>query len=445
MSWSERTRSVVVELDGIVGIGELEDAALEFARTAPGQLVADTVESMIAELVDEVVGPFGMPLADEQQLDAPWSCTGCGSRRGFRRRGLRPKPRKVLTRCGTVEFRSQQLECRACGRRFAPAGELLGLGMHQRRTDGLSEAAAALAVEVAYAKASRLLGELAGPAVSARTIRRDVLAMAPERIGVHLAEGETLHVPVLLLDGTGERAGTAKGGVELHLALGLVARRPRGGRVQVTARLLAATLNEPWSAMAPLLAGVAPALIVLDGEEALDTLAATTFVGVPVQRCLWHLARGTYRAARYGDRVDHDTAEAVRARLEKILTDAWDHRDPDRARDDYAALIAHCVNVGAERAAGHLADAWGSVFTYITNPDAGRLVAGHKGRPDVGTGVIERVMRELNRRSDVGVRWSIDGVRAILLVKLQRKYGHGPWSPATATTPQPSVRISLAA
>jgi hypothetical protein len=32
-------------------------------------------------------------------------------------------------------------------------------------------------------------------------------------------------------------------------------------------------------------------------------------------------------------------------------------------------------------------------------------------------------MREMNRRTDVGVRWSIPGVRAILMVKLQRKYG----------------------
>jgi len=437
---------VVVELDGIAGIGDLEEAALTFARTAPGQLVADAIEGMVGELIDEVVGPFGVPVGDDDQLEAPWACTGCGSRRGFRRRGFRPKPRTVMTRCGSVKFRSQQLECRGCGRRFAPAGELLGLGKHQRRTDALSEAAAALAVEVAYAKASRLLGELAGPAVSARTIRRDVLAMAPERIGAGVADGATLAVPVLLLDGTGERAGTSKGGVALHIALGLVARRPRGGRVQVTARLLAATVSEPWSAMAPLLAGVQPALIVLDGEEALDGLAATTFPGVPVQRCLWHLARGVYRAARYNDRLDHDTAEEIRARLADILDAAWDHRDPDQARDDYAGLIAQCVNAGAEAAAGHLADAWGSVFTYIENPDAGRLVAGHKGRPDVGTGVIERVMRELNRRTDVGVRWSIDGVRAILLVKLQRKYAHGPWSPpAEATPPQPRARISLAA
>ena len=57
----ERTRSVRIELDRIVGLGELEEAALAFGRSAPAQLVADAIESMIADLVDAVVGPFGLP------------------------------------------------------------------------------------------------------------------------------------------------------------------------------------------------------------------------------------------------------------------------------------------------------------------------------------------------------------------------------------------------
>ena len=62
----ERTRSVRIELDGIVGLGQLEEAALAFGRSAPAQLVADAVESMIADLVDAVVGPFGLPLDDDE-------------------------------------------------------------------------------------------------------------------------------------------------------------------------------------------------------------------------------------------------------------------------------------------------------------------------------------------------------------------------------------------
>ena len=66
-------------------------------------------------------------------------------------------------------------------------------------------------------------------------------------------------------------------------------------------------------------------------------------------------------------------------------------------------------------------------------------------RFELGTGVLERVMREMNRRTDVGVRWSVPGVRAILMVKLQRKYAHGPWSPKPVADQPPAVRFSLVA
>jgi len=51
----------------------------------------------------------------------------------------------------------------------------------------------------------------------------------------------------------------------------------------------------------------------------------------------------------------------------------------------------------------------------------------------------------MNRRTDVGVRWSVEGVRAVLMVKLGRKYHHGRWSPKEAAANQPNVRFSLAA
>ena len=78
-------------------------------------------------------------------------------------------------------------------------------------------------------------------------------------------------------------------------------------------------------------------------------------------------------------------------------------------------------------------------------PTADRLVFGDKGRPELATGVLERVMREMNRRTDVGVRWSIPGARGMLMFKLARKYHHRQWSPKTATSDSPNVRFALVA
>lgn len=93
----EVTRSVTVTIDELVGIGELERAALEFARTAPAELIAVTVAEMIDTLIDEVVGPCGLPRPDDEQPVAPWACPGCASMRGFRRRGTQVRQRKRLS------------------------------------------------------------------------------------------------------------------------------------------------------------------------------------------------------------------------------------------------------------------------------------------------------------------------------------------------------------
>src|SRR6185437_11574229 len=125
-----------------------------------------------------------------------------------------------------------------------------------------------------------------GVCLSARSIRRQVLSVAPERIGP-----DTIDVPIVLLDGTGVRAGEAKLGVGLHLAIGLVARRRQGGRVAVEARLLGATVGEGWPVMAALLGPVRPGLVIVDGEEELSIMAAQLWPHTPVQRCLFHLSK----------------------------------------------------------------------------------------------------------------------------------------------------------
>lgn len=440
-------RSVRIDVDlsaGAVGLACLEEAAVDFARRAPGELVAAAVQALTGELFDVVIGVKGLPLDDHAQPEAPWACTRCGNRRGFRRRGQRPGGRTILTKAGKVRLAAWQVECRSCGRRFVPVLELLGLARHQRRSTAVAEMAAALATEVAYAKASRLLAELAGIDLSARSVRRDTLGLASKRIGP-----ETLDVPVLLLDGTGVRAGdakTRKNGVELHLAVGLVARRRDAGRVVVEARLLGATLGEGWSAMAELLAGVRPGVVIVDGEEAITDLAVEVFgTHTPIQRCLFHLERQTRWMARYLDRLDAATADELQTRLHALLTDAYATGDLPAAVTAYNTLIDTAEALGADHAVTHLRNAAGHAFTFATNPTAGRLLFGDKGRPELATGVLERVMREMNRRTDVGVRWSIPGVRGMLMVKLERKYHHGRWSPKAVAADNPNVRFSLVA
>ncbi len=159
---------------------------------APGELIGSAVDSMVAELFTEVCGPFGFPIDDDAQITAPWACPGCASIAGSGVVALRSGAASSTSLVGVVSLRSAMVECRSCRRRFSPLGQLLGLAPRQRRTPELSKATAALAVEVAYVKAARLMAEVGGVEVSARTIRRDLIAAAPHRLGplaVHRCAG----------------------------------------------------------------------------------------------------------------------------------------------------------------------------------------------------------------------------------------------------------------
>lgn len=210
---------------------------------------------MLDELLYTMCGPSGTPIGDDAQIVAPWACHECGSMRGFRRRGAQARKRELTSLVGTIALASRMVECQSCDRRFSPLAQLLGLAPRQHRIPELTKATAALAVEVGYAEASRLLAEVGGLEVSARTIRRDLIDAAPEHIAPVDGVSE---VPMLLLDGTGERAGSAKGGDALHLAIGVFSRTTKAGRRVCRVELLAATLGESWPKLFELLAPIRP-------------------------------------------------------------------------------------------------------------------------------------------------------------------------------------------
>jgi len=62
------------------------------------------------------------------------------------------------------------------------------------------------------------------------------------------------------------------------------------------------------------------------------------------------------------------------------------------------------------------------------------------GGPELGTGVLERVMRELNARTDIGgSRWSIPGLRDLLTVHTARLLHHPAGKEIKRATHRPST------
>jgi len=252
----------------------------------------------------------------------------------------------------------------------------------------------------------------------------------------------------VLLDGTGVRAGDRKNGVGANLAIGLTGRSGPAGRRRASSHLLGLTVDQDWSMLGPQLAGLAaPALVVLDGETAITTLAQRLWPGVPIQRCWWHLPHGLRKAfyaddaanrhvnPRWARTKSQDLGELLREQIrhERTRSEALTAWDTFTAGIPASLLSAHA----------YLDAARPHAFTCL-DPDLRRRLA-HLGGPELGTGVLERLMRELNARTDIGgSRWSTAGLRDLLTVTTARLLGHPAWHALKRTThPASTIQFRL--
>lgn len=416
------------ELGGSLTWSQLEAWAVAMRDELPAAAVAAALEDLQDKLIDRVCGPKWLPVRD---LPAPFGCPGCGVMSDFARKGKRTRPRRLDTATGIVRIQLANVGCRSCGRVFAPLLLLLDLS-GRRRTDRLMVELAELATQMSFARAGAVAAQFGVPGTAGRA-HSAVADLAPMLDGVGCADlpGAPGRAEVVVLDGTGMRAGRRRLGVDTNIAIGLTARTGPRRRRRATVNLLGLTLGQPWSAMATQLRTVdPPAMVVVDGELAITRLAQDVWPDAPIQRCWWHLPRAL-RWALYADKAPHPWANAQRAALVDLLHRvARERLTHAQALDLYDAFATTITDAGHHAAGELLTGARDQVFTCL-RPELRRRLA-PLGGPELGSGVLERVMRELNARTDIGgTRWSIEGLRDLVTIQLARMTDHPAWTTLT--------------
>ena len=416
------------ELGGSLTWSQLEAWAVAMRDELPAAAVAAALEDLQDKLIDRVCGPKWLPVRD---LPAPFGCPGCGVMSDFARKGKRTRPRRLDTATGIVRIQLANVGCRSCGRVFAPLLLLLDLS-GRRRTDRLMVELAELATQMSFARAGAVAAQFGAPGTAGRA-HSAVADLAPMLDGVGCADlpGAPGRAEVVILDGTGMRAGRRRLGVDTNIAIGLTARTGPRRRRRATVNLLGLTLGQPWSAMATQLRAVdPPAMVVVDGELAITRLAQDVWPDAPIQRCWWHLPRAL-RWALYADKAPHPWANAQRAGLVDLLHRvARERLTHAQALDLYDAFVDTITDADHHAAAELLAGARDQVFTCLRPELRQRLAP--LGGPELGSGVIERVMRELNARTDIGgTRWSVEGLRDLVTIQLARMTDHPAWTTLT--------------
>jgi hypothetical protein len=344
-------------------------------------------------------------------------CHGCGvvssGRRAVLRRGSRP--RKVRTSSGPVRFKLRQVTCPECRKTWSPFPELLGLKPGQRILEEFTKRLVDWVTELSYAKTCRLSREWLGDAPSPRTLHEHV-----QRYGEAVEFTEAGPLEVLVGDGTKVPAGSKPRGEDLTVAFQIQHRTRENGRPAVQKRVVGLGIGDGSWQEALATAGT-PDLVVTDGQMGVREVVADHFPQARHQRCEWHVPYTMAHTLGLEGMAVADR-KALAGTLSGML-----------ARGDREEVLGFTEQLGSyPKTQAYLRRA--EPFILYSPPSRERT-----------TSIVERQMREINRRTDVGARWSVPGIFNLMRLRLAKR--HNPddyqrvWNPirscASTLVPQP--------
>lgn len=383
--------TTVVHLQCKVHVPRLEvNALLEWAFAERHRWVEQILAQLLEQAQEEA-------LQAVERCERTLVCTRCGVEHagalGWGRRGWRM--RQLKSRCGLLRFRLRQITCGECGKTCVPWSESLGLAARQRLSAPLQRCLIERVCDQSYRRSVQTARACLGVGVSPSTLHRLVQSAAAR---VRLTPDRACRVVVA--DGTKVPAGGRAAQEELRLALQVQGRRRERGRGRVQLRLIGLDVGRSsWPAVLRQARGAQ--VVTTDAEPALISHVKQAAPEAEHRLCSWHVGY-TMEWSLLSDGVRVKRRRTLQARLRRILGSP----NP-RWRAVYTRFVEHLV--GCETTRRQLRDA---LPRLEPNPDVGERT----------TSVVERQMREINRRVDVGVRWSTSGVKNLMLLSFTQKH-----------------------
>jgi hypothetical protein len=316
-------------------------------------------------------------------------CPRCTSfdliRKGWRNRVL-------MSSRGRLQLKVLQSRCKTCGRTFRPFNEWAGIPSSRRFLVELVEKAVTLGTQFSFYRSANTIKLLTGGTISPEGIRRKIADNAKL---IYLPPPEASQT--VMVDATKVKAGHKPRGEPVYLAITAKRGPEKHGRPTCMKSLIHLHVGD----VAPVkkkLQTFMPDYLVHDGGENLADCAKN------VQRCRWHL---THQLKHYlwQDHVPHESRPAFQDEIRSILADR------KKGVSRFKNFADNLAGQGLNKTANHLYGASSEAFTHIKE----------QGFAYIDTSPLEREMRELNRRADIGARWSPKGLENVLKVLFHQR------------------------
>ncbi len=164
-----------------------------------------------------------------------------------------------------------------------------------------------------------------------------------------------------------------------------------------------------------------------------------TLLVAPTPRTTQGLLRKAFYADDAANRhVNPYWARHMSDQLGELLRDTIRHEQTTEQALAAWDAFTQAIPDKLTSAHAYLASARDHAFTCL-DPDL-RAHLARLGGPELGTGVLERVMREINARTDIGgSRWSVAGLLDLLTVHTARLLHHPAWKEIKRATHRPST------
>lgn len=347
------------------------------------------------------------------QKTKPFKCEKCGNNTRFIWKTRRAKNTRITTIFGEVILGQMQVQCKNCGKKMYITRKLLEITPRKRMSEGTKKILALLGSLTSFRVSEKIL-KMVGVAINKMAVWRCVQEVG-EKIEFDLDPKEKARGEA---DGTGiPIQGIKKRGRELKVFI----QEKIGGGVRI-AGLSIGKYETDWDKLfEPLKERFKKFkdelfLLVTDGDT--NILKGLEGVKILFQRCLWHLP---YQMKYYlwADKVKKKSKQwyHVLGEIFDITAIRYGVDDEKEIKAIIEAktrrldkLIEYCEDHSYTHCKSYLENAKGDMFTAFRKKLKGKT-----------TSKVERVMRTVNLRINVG-KWNPKGALNAVKVRLAHYY-----------------------